>query len=465
MLVPVDDPGRQPHVTAGPLLSDFLEGSGSGLEGYLRCGGYTVARQVFTAASQAQLIEKVDAAGLRGRGGGGFPTGLKWLQVANSQQAERYFVCNVHAGQPGGFKESFLVRSNPHRVVEAASLAGSAVGAKAVVIYLGRQLEQEERALITALREAREAGWVGPAAGGPDLLVYRSPGGYITGEETSVLELLEGRVGRPRGKPPMLTRKGLLGAPTAVNNLETVLHAFFIAKFGPERFRETGTAYSPGTLLLCLSGEVERPGLYELPLGTPMRSLVVEHGGGIPRGRAVKALLPGGVSSRVLGPEALDLPLEYDALRDIGADLGSGVVIVISDATSSVDLAIALARFYSENSCGKCQPCKDGTRRSLFMLEHLEDLDRKAVDHVNKALPPSPRAHGLTILNQPNDEAGGISYTDTAMGLDKIRVLCEWYKYRGDCHHATEAASSIQSLLELFAPEFEERRGGATASV
>jgi NADH:ubiquinone oxidoreductase subunit F (NADH-binding) len=461
MWAPVGEQRLPLRIYPGPLLADFLAGAGGGLDKYFHQGGYQLARQILAAMRPAEVIEKIDASGLRGRGGGGFPTGLKWSQVAHSPHPEKYFVCNAHAGQPGGFKERFLLEANPHRVIEAAIIAAFAVGAKAAILYLGGGLDGAERSLLAALDEAREAALVGPLAGAPDVLIYRSPGGYITGEETAALELIEGRIGRPRGKPPLPTRQGLKGAPTAINNLETVLQAHHVLKLGPERFRATGTLDAPGTLLFCLSGEVEHPGLYELPLGTPLRELVYGHGGGASGGGRIKAVLAGGVGSCFLGPEALDVPLDYDAMRELGADLSSGVVIVVAEGTSSVDLAIELARFYRDSSCGKCQPCGNGTSRVLLMLERLEDLDEKAIDLADRARPPSPRK-GLTVL-QDGGEPGGVSYTDLAQGLDKIRQLAEWYKYRGDCHHPAEAAGAIQSLLALFADEFEARRRGPAA--
>jgi NADH-quinone oxidoreductase subunit F len=210
-------------------------------------------------------------------------------------------------------------------------------------------------------------------------------------------------------------------------------------------------------MLFSLSGHVNRPGLYELPLGTTLRELIFEHGQGVSGGRDLKAVFPGGVSSPALGPEALDLGLDFDSLRDAESDIGSGAVIVVAEGTCMVEFAARLAEFFHEASCGKCQPCKDGTQRTSVMLNNLERLDEKSVDWLGKALPASPRNRELTVLNSA---PAGISYTDTASGLDKIRHLCEFYKYRGDCHHSTEAASSIQSILSLFPADFESHRTG-----
>jgi NADH-quinone oxidoreductase subunit F len=334
--------------------------------------------------------------------------------------------------------------------LEAVSIGAFAVGAEVAIIYLGHLFLREELQLSKALGEAKEAGYLGGAAGGPDIFIYRSPGGYISGEETAIFELIEGRPGRPRGKPPVPTREGILGSPTVVNNLETLLHALFIIEHGPDRFREAGTPNCPGTLLFSLSGQVERPGLYELGLGTSLRQLVLVHGGGGLRGRPLRAVLPGGLSSRLFGPESLDIDLDYDSMRDAGADLGAGAVIVVTAEADVAALTLQLARFYHENSCGKCQPCKDGTGRTLRMLERLEYLDQTSIDIIDRPRPPSSRSRGLVVLDERGNEPGGISYTDTVKGLSKIKHLCDWYEFRGDCHHSAEAARAIRSAIDLF---------------
>ena len=250
----------------------------------------------------------------------------------------------------------------------------------------------------------------------------------------------------------MPTARGLFGSPTAVNNLETLLHIYHIVKHGALKFREIGTKHSPGSLVFSVSGHIRRPGLYELPLGTTLRELIFQHAQGIAFGSKVKVVLPGGVSSPAVTGSSLDLPLDYDSAHDGSFDLGSGVIVVASETTSTVELARRLSLFFHEKSCGKCKPCKDGTRRTTLMLNRLEDLDQGGIDTPSQETPASPRTPSLKVLNN----LGGVSYTDTVQGLDKIRHLCEFYKYRGDCHHSTEAATSIQRLLDLFPAEFEK---------
>ncbi len=335
------------------------------------------------------------------------------------------------------------------------------MGAKTAFIFLPHHFSNESRLLEDALREAREHGFVGRNVFGSGLdvnvVVYRSLGGYVAGEETALMELIEGKVALPRGKPPLPTARGLFGAPTVINNLETIMNAYYILKVGAEQYRRVGLPHAPGTLIFSLSGHANRPGLYELPLGTPLRQLIFEYGQGLLGGRELKAIFPGGISSAVLGPDSLHLTLDFDSLRDAGSELGSGAVIVIAEGTCMVQVARRLAEFFHDSSCGKCQPCKDGTGRTLVMLNRLDRLDEKSIDIAHRMLPPSRRTPSLKVLDNP----GGISYTDTVRGLDKIRHLCEFYKYRGDCHHSTEAANVIQSILSRFAHEFEHHRANA----
>lgn len=450
--------GLQQHLHPGPLMTDFLSGAAGTIKEYVQLGGYEVARRVASRMTLDEVIQSLEDAGLRGRAGGGYPTAHKWWLVARQEAAEKYFICNANAGHPG-FKERFLLCANPHRIIEAVITGALAVGASHALIALPSQLTEQGRLLEEALGEACKYGFVGDGVFNSEacleVSVYRTTGEYIIGEETALLNLIEGKVGQPRVKPPLPTARGLFGAPTVVNNLETVLHAHYILKIGADSYRQVGPPNAPGTLIFSLSGHVKRPGLYELPLGTTMRELIFQYGHGTLDGGAVKAVFPGGVSSPVLGSEALDLHLDFDSLREAGSDLGSGDVIVVAEGTCMVRLATQLAEFFYDTSCGKCLPCKDGTHRTSVMLNHIDRLDEKSIDRIDKVLPASPRKRVLTVINSA---PAGISYTDTTKGLDKIRHLCEFYKYRGDCHHSTEAANSIQSLLLKFTDEFEHHK-------
>jgi NADH-quinone oxidoreductase subunit F len=336
--------------------------------------------------------------------------------------------------------------------VEAVICGALVVGARTAFIALPPQFAAEAQALEEAIKVATEAEFIGPDL---RVFVYRSLGGYIIGEETALMELIEGKIGRPRTKPPLPTARGVFSKPTAVSNLETLLQAHYILKTGAQKFREHGQPHAPGTLVFSLSGHVKRPGLYELPLGTTLREIIFDHGQGTPGDHPLKAVFPGGLSSPVLSSESLDVSMDFDSLREIDSDLGSGAVIVVAEPACMVQIAAQLNDFFYYSSCGKCQPCKDGTQRTSVMLHNLDRLDEKSIDRVGKVMPPSLRKRTLNVINNP---IAGVSYTDTAEGLDKVRHLSEFYKYRGDCHHSTEAANSIQTLLKLFKNEFEDHR-------
>ncbi|HYJ87665.1 MAG TPA: NADH-ubiquinone oxidoreductase-F iron-sulfur binding region domain-containing protein [Pyrinomonadaceae bacterium] len=447
----------RPYLYPGPLITDLLSNAGGSSEEHRRLGGYEIARRIAKQNTRDEAIQSLDDAGLRGRAGGGYPTAHKWWLVSQSESEEKYFICNANAGQAGSFKERFLLSANPRQIIEAVMTGALVVGASLAFIALPPHLSAEARLLEEAIQEARDQGYLGSnifdTSRRLDVFVYKSLGGYIIGEETALMELMEGKVGRPRTKPPLPTARGLFGMPTVVNNLETILNAYYILRVGAEQYRQAGQTHAPGTLIFSLSGHVKRPGLYELPLGTTLRELIFEHGQGMADGRALKAIFPGGVSSAVLGPESLDVGLDFDSMREVDSDLGSGSVIVVAEQTCMAHVATQLAEFFYFGSCGKCQPCKDGTQRTGVMLHNLQRLDEKSIDRSGKILPQSLRKRTLNVLNNP---VAGVSYTDTTEGLDKIRYLCEFYKYRGDCHHSTEAANSIQGLLKRFMKEFEE---------
>jgi NADH-quinone oxidoreductase subunit F len=432
------------------LIESLLSDAVGSFDDYVKLGGYDVVRRL---DDREQAIQTLDEAGLRGRAGGGYPTAHKWWLVSRQEDEEKYFICNANAGQAGGFKERYLLNANPRRIVEAVVTGARVVGARTAFIALPPQFSVEARRLEEAIAEA--AGFIGPDG---HVFVYRSLGSYIIGEETALMELIEGKIGRPRTKPPLPTARGVFSKPTAVSNLETVLHAHYILKNGADKFREYGQPHAPGTLVFSLSGHVKRPGLYELPLGTTLREIIWNHGQGLLDDRPLKAVFPGGLSSPVLGPESLDVAMDFDSLRDIDSDLGSGSVIVVTEPTCMVQVASQLNDFFYYGSCGKCQPCKDGTQRTSVMLHKLEHLDEKSIDRAGKVLPPSLRKRTLNVISNP---IAGVSYTDTVEGLDKIRHLSEFYKYRGDCHHSTEAANSIQALLKLFKNEFEDHRSNS----
>jgi NADH-quinone oxidoreductase subunit F len=419
-----------------------------------------ILRLVVGKHGRDNALQLLDAAGIRGRGGGGFPTGHKWWLVASADSQEKFFVCNANSIQPGSMKENWFIRTNPGKVVEAVAIAAYCVGAPTGYIALPESAVEESAALERAVRVAHEAGTLGSnafgSASGIHVQLIRTPDAYIAGEETALLEFIEGRPLQPRGKPPMPSSAGLYSKPVAVNNLETILQCRYALSVGPEVYRETGTPYAPGTTVFTLHGRVNRPGLYELPLGTLLRDLIFLHGGGMSESSTFKAAFPGGVGSAPLGSSDLDTPLDFDSVRDRGSDLGSGVLVVLAQQDCMVELAVRLAAYFHDASCGKCKPCKDGTARTYKMLTRLSAIDQMSIDISDQTQPPSKRTAQLVVLN--NDQPRGISYTDRVTGLDKISHLCEFFQYRGDCHHSSEAANVLMRLLSLFQEEFIDHK-------
>jgi len=369
--------------------------------------------------------------------------------VRQKEAPRKYFVCNanVHAGDAKG---PHLLALAPHAVLEAVAVGALLCGAKTAYLAIPAPREELRAGMARALDEAAAAG----VLQGVEVRIAAIPDAYIVGEETALLAAIEGQEPRPRLKPPLPASSGLLGAPTAVSNLETVLQAWLALRLGAARFRATGTETAPGTLVFSVRGDVPRPGLYELPLGTSLRALVVEHAGADPA--EVKLVFPGGWSSPPVGGDALEVALDYDGVQDAGTDLGSGSVIVVGKDMPAPELALQLAEFFHHASCGRCRPCKDGTNRVVNMLRRLGELDRKSIDLQGLTLPQPKRRYALRVLGQADLSApSGISYTDMTTGLAKIEEMCEFFKHRGDCHHSTEAARVIQRLIELFRPEFE----------
>jgi NADH-quinone oxidoreductase subunit F len=454
--------GRPMRISAGPLLADLTAQPAHRLADYRAAGGYAAAARIAREGDYTAICDTLEEAGLRGRAGGGFPTGHKWRLVARNQAPTKYFICNANSG-PGDAKVPYVLGAAPHKVIEAVCVAALAVGASTAYLAVPTALAPQLALLEDALRDLEQAGLIGKDAFGSgrglEVRLVPLPAVYIIGEETALLEYIENRPPRPRGKPPLPTARGLFGAPTLINNLETVLHAAWVLQHGAAAFRARGTANAPGTLLCSVGGDVAQPGLYELPLGTLLSTLIHEHAGGVRGGGAPKLVFPGGLSSPPLSGDALDVPLDYDALQDRGSDLGSGTVLVVGAETSAVELAMELATLFHEGSCGKCQPCKDGTARTLTMLERLQHIDERSIDLASRTMPPPKRRVALQLLNVASTTTvSGISYTDGVQGIDKITTLCQFYKHRGDCHHSYEAASVIQALLTQFRSEFEERR-------
>jgi NADH-quinone oxidoreductase subunit F len=440
-----------------------MEATRGDLEGFVAQGGYELPTRVAADGPDAILLE-LNRAGVRGRAGGGYPTAHKWWLVARKEAQAKYFVCNANA-RPGDLKVPCLLALSPHAVLEAVATGALLCGAGVAYLALPPGRPELRDTFRRALDEVKGAGLLGARAFAGErpleVRLFEVPDAYIAGEETALLEAIEGRPARPRAKPPLPVRRGLWGAPTVVSNLETVLQAWLALRVGADAYRAYGTDTSPGTMVFTLQGDVERPGVYELPLGTSLRELLA-HGGGT-GDRGLKLVFPGGLSSPPVGPDGLDLTLEYDS----DADLGSGAVIALAGEVSAPELAVELAAFFHEGSCGQCRPCKEGTERAGTMLQRLEQLGEKSIDLAGRRMPEPKRRYTLKVLGQNDPGAPtGISYTDMTrgQGIAKIEEFCEFFKHRGDCHHSVEAATVLQRVIDLYRAEFEARVAADTAS-
>ena len=369
--------GHPPQPARGPLLfRDIDTPDLVSIDVYRRGGGYETLGAVLAAKSPEECIEIVKASGLRGRGGAGFPTGLKWSFVPKGSAKPRYLVCNADESEPGTFKDRELMEKNPHLMIEGMVLSAFAFGANTGYIYLRGEFEYIQRILDRAIEEARAAGLVGDSVAGSSfrfqLHTHLGAGAYICGEETALLSSLEGYRGQPRLKPPFPAVEGLYACPTIVNNVETLMNVPHILRHGAQWFRQWGTEKSPGTKVFSVSGPVRRPGNVEVPMGLPLSRLLDEHCGGMREGFRVKAVIPGGSSVPLLPASMLDTGLDFESMAAAGTLLGSGGVIVIDDQTCIVDALYNITRFYEHESCGKCTPCREGTYWMSEIFERLE---------------------------------------------------------------------------------------------
>ncbi|MBN1641922.1 MAG: NADH-quinone oxidoreductase subunit NuoF [Anaerolineae bacterium] len=340
---------------------------------YLAHGGYTALRKALTMSPDAVTAEVKDS-GLRGRGGAGFPAGLKWGFMPKGDQT-KYVCINTDEGEPGTFKDRLLVEHDPHAIIEGTIIAAYAVNAHRAFVYIRGEFFLGVKRWIKAIDEAYRHGFLGQNILGSgfdiDLSVHRGAGAYICGEETALINSLEGMRGEPRIKPPYPAQIGLWGQPTLVHNVETLANVPHIINRGAAWFKSIGTERSTGTKLFCISGHVRNRGNYELPLGTPLREIIYEHAGGMRGSKPLKAIIPGGASTPVLTSAHLDVPMDFESVAQAGSMLGTGAIVVIEDGTDMVDVTRRLMRFFVHESCGKCTPCRVGTRNLSNTLERI----------------------------------------------------------------------------------------------
>ncbi len=392
---------------------------------YAGHGGYEGARKAVTQHTPDQIIEIVKASNLRGRGGAGFPCGLKWSFVPKGTSKPKYLVVNADESEPGTFKDRVLIERDPHAILEGMLIAAYAIGARISYIYIRGEFVKGYGRLVEAVKEAYQKGFLGQKIFGADfsleITVHRGAGAYICGEETGLLSSLEGQRGLPKIKPPFPAVEGLFRCPTVVNNVETIANLQHIMLRGADWYRSIGPEKGPGPKLLCVSGHVNRPGTYEVPLGINLRDLIDDLAGGIWKGRQVKAVIPGGSSAKVLAAHEINISMDFDTLAAAGTMLGSGGVIVMDETTDMVSALYNLMRFYHHESCGQCTPCREGTG----WLE-------KIVGRIY---------HGRGRMED----------------LDLLLNICDQMVGKTICVLADAAAFPCESIVKKFRPEFEER--------
>lgn len=386
-------------------------------------GGYSVLDKVFKMDTD-EIIAEMKKSNLRGRGGAGFPTGVKWGFMPRDSDVEKYLVINADEGEPGTFKDRYIMELDPHRLIEGCVATAWALGLRTGYIFVRGELLLAQRRLEDAIKQANERGYLGKNIRGTgldfDLYVHSSAGAYICGEETGLIEGLEGKPGQPRMKPPFPAIVGVFGKPTLVNNVETIAAVPFIMEHGGDHWASMGIEKNGGPKLYGLSGLIKKPGVYEAPSGITVRELLEDYGGGMLDGHELKAFIPGGSSCAALLPDALDAQMGFETLREAGSSMGTGCITFVSQETCMVRLAARLAHFYHHESCGQCTPCREGTGWAYKVLNAIE--------------------------------AGYGTQED----LDLVMDLCDNIQGNTICAHGDSLAIPIRSYLQLFADEFQE---------
>lgn len=358
------------------LTANMDKPNSMSIDSYLESGGYEALKSSLKMKPE-EVVEVVKNSEMRGRGGAGFPTGMKWSFVPKNATKPIYLLCNADESEPGTFKDRLIMEKDPHLLIEGMVISGWAIKSSPMsYIYIRGEFFYAATVLEKALQEARDKGFLGRNILGSgfdfDITVHRGAGAYICGEETGLIESLEGHRGQPRVKPPFPAVVGVFGGPTVVNNVETLACVPLIISKGPDWFKSLGIPKNTGPKLYCVSGQVKKPGVYEFPMGVNLKELIYEHCGGMLDGRKLKAVIPGGASAPMLLPEEIDIPLTFDALMKAGSMLGSAGIIVIDDSACIVDSVWRLAKFFAHESCGQCTPCREGTNWMESLLDRME---------------------------------------------------------------------------------------------
>lgn len=416
----------------------------SSIDEYIAYGGYRAFAQVLRGMTPLDVCKAVEASGLRGRGGGGFPTGKKWLFARNTESEQKYVVCNADEGDPGAFMDRAVIEGCPHKVLEGLAIAAYAIGASKAYIYIRAEYPLAIERLKQAISQAEEYGLLGDnildSGFSLHIIIKMGAGAFVCGEETALLHSIEGKRGMPRPRPPFPAVRGLFGKPTVINNVETMANVPMILARGPEWYSAVGTASSKGTKVFALSGKVQRTGLVEVSMGTTLRKVVFDIGGGIPGGKAYKAVQIGGPSGGCIPEQHLDIEIDYESLKTVGAMMGSGGLVVMDENTCMVDVAKFFMDFIQRESCGKCIPCREGTLRMLEILQRITQ-GRRSED--------------------------GTAALERFMGIMYLNRLAEVIRDTSLCGLGQTAPNPVLSTLRWFRDEYEahiyERRCPAGA--
>ncbi|MGE5153114.1 MAG: NADH-quinone oxidoreductase subunit NuoF [Bdellovibrio bacteriovorus] len=411
-----------------------LENSGiidpDSFKGYVAVGGYSALIQALSEMTPADVLREITASGLRGRGGGGYPTGLKWSTVAKMPAEQKYVICNADEGDPGAFMDRAILESDPHRVLEGMAIAAYAVGANKGYVYVRAEYPLAVERVQTAIRKAKRSGFLGSNVGETqfsfEVEVRLGAGAFVCGEETALMASIEGLRGQPRPRPPYPAESGLWGYPTLINNVETFANITPIIRNGGDWFASIGTDKSKGTKVFALAGTIQNTGLIEVPMGTSLRDIIEVIGGGIPGGKAFKAVQTGGPSGGCIPAEHLDMPVDYDSLKTLGTIMGSGGMIVMDETADMVDVARYFMEFCMTESCGKCIPCRTGTQQMHGLLDRIA------------------KSQG------------------TAKDLALLEELCEVVQATSLCGLGQTAPNPVLSTLRFFRDEYERRLSGTT---
>ncbi len=406
------------------LLRNTDNPKSASLDEYAKGGGYKALHKAFEL-KPVDIVDEVKRSGLRGRGGAGFPTGMKWSFAVADPQKPKYLICNADEGEPGTFKDRVILENNPHLLIEGMIISAYAIDAASGYIYLRGEYPKARDILLKAIEEAYEKNYLGDNVLGKGvafhLHVHCGAGAYICGEETALIESLEGKRGEPRNKPPFPVNRGFSSKPTVVNNVETLANIPYIMDIGGEAYSKIGSPGCPGLKLFSVSGHVKKPGVYELPMGVTLREIIYTHAEGIPGDKRLKAVIPGGTATPVLAPDKIDCLMDFDHLPGVGSLLGSGAVIVFDETVDMVKACLRITGFFEHESCGKCTPCREGVGWMRAILERI--------------CSGAGRADDIDLLMEVSNNIMGKTF----------------------CPLGESASAVVQSFIGNFRHEFEEK--------